>query len=284
VDSSHPEWVEASREKPTVATAGIGPGSHVHPAGAECEVTAAPSSGGRARERDWREFRPRERRRPKLPGGSPRPRRAELNDPAATRATHSAPPGPFEPARRSLTSRAARSSGDEEIAMRTVSLIIAVALLTAAPAARAADAKKKATAAKPQPVSVNPDDIKWGEAPPQLPKGAQLAVLHGDPSKKGTFTLRLKMPDGYRIPPHWHTRDEQLTVVSGTFLLRMGDTMDAPPHELGEGAYHYLPGKMHHAAEANGETVVQVHGMGPFDIHYLNPADDPSKTAGVIKK
>jgi mannose-6-phosphate isomerase-like protein (cupin superfamily) len=169
--------------------------------------------------------------------------------------------------------------------MRTlVSWMIAVALLTAAPAARGAEAKKKAAAARPQAVSVNADDIKWGDPPPQFPKGAQLAVLHGDPSKKGPFTLRFKMPDAYRLSPHWHTQDEQLTVVSGTFLLHMGDTMDAPAESLGAGAYHYLPGKMHHSAEADGETVVQVHGMGPFDIHYLNPADDPSKTAGVIKK
>ncbi len=60
----------------------------------------------------------------------------------------------------------------------------------------------------------------------------------------------------------------------------MGDTMTAEPHELSAGAYHFLPGKMHHAAEAKGETIVQITGMGPFDIHYLNPADNPNpKTA-----
>ena len=160
---------------------------------------------------------------------------------------------------------------------------LAVALLVAAPTARGAEAKKKGAAAKPQAMSVNADDIQWGDAPRELPKGGQIAVLHGDPSKKGAFTLRFKMPDGYKIPPHWHTQDEQLTVVSGTFLLRMGDTMDVPAHDLGAGAFHYLPGKAHHAAEAKGETVVQVHGMGPFDIHYLNPADDPTRTAKLTK-
>lgn len=165
--------------------------------------------------------------------------------------------------------------------MRTaLSFTIALGLLTLAPvAARAGDAKKKASAAKPEAVSLNPDDIKWGNAPPQFTKGAQLAVLHGDPSKKGPFTIRFKMPDGYKIAPHWHTQDENLSIVSGTFLLHMGDTMDTPAHELAAGGFHFLPGKAHHAAEARGETVVQVHGMGPFDIHYLNPADDPSKTA-----
>ena len=111
------------------------------------------------------------------------------------------------------------------------------------------------------------------------PKGAQLAVLHGDPFKKEVFSLRLKMPKGYKIPPHWHTNDEQLTILSGTFVLHMGDTMDAPAHELGAGAYHFLPGKMHHAAEVKSDVILQLDGMGPFDIHYLNPADNPQKSA-----
>ena len=167
---------------------------------------------------------------------------------------------------------------------RTLSSLIALALLTAAPAARASDAKKKKqTAAKPEAVFINADEIKWGDAPPDLPKGGQVAVLHGDPSKKGPFTIRFKMPDGYKIPPHWHTQDEQLTAVSGTLMLHMGDTMDAPAHDLAAGAYHFLPGKMHHAAEAKGETVVQIHGMGPFDIHYLNPADNPKRSAAATK-
>jgi mannose-6-phosphate isomerase-like protein (cupin superfamily) len=166
-----------------------------------------------------------------------------------------------------------------------LSSLITLALLTAAPAVRAADAKKKATAGKAEAVFVNPDEIKWGEAPPDLPKGAQLAVLHGDPSKKGPFTVRFKMPDGYKIAPHWHSQDEALTTVSGTLKLHMGDTMDSPSHDLTAGAFHYLPGKMHHSAEAKDETIVQISGMGPFDIHYLNPADNPNpkKSAGVTK-
>jgi hypothetical protein len=115
--------------------------------------------------------------------------------------------------------------------------------------------------------------------PPVLPKGAQIAVLHGNPFGKGVFALRLKMPDGYKIPPHWHTQDEQLTIVSGTFILHQGDTMDAEAHTLDAGSYHFLPGKMHHAAETRGEVILEMHGNGPFDIHYLNKADDPSKSA-----
>jgi mannose-6-phosphate isomerase-like protein (cupin superfamily) len=152
--------------------------------------------------------------------------------------------------------------------------------------ASADDAKKKSsppTTAKPEAVMVNANEIKWGEAPPDFPKGAQLAVLFGDPSKEGPFTLRFKMPDGYKIMPHWHSQDEQLTVLAGTFILHMGDTLKSPAHTLGAGAFHFLPAKMHHSAEAKGETVVQVHGTGPFDIHYLNPADNPNKATAKSK-
>jgi hypothetical protein len=155
---------------------------------------------------------------------------------------------------------------------------LAVALLATA-SALAGDPAKKAASSEGGAVTVMPGEIKWGEAPPDLPKGMQLAVLHGDPAKKAVFTLRLKMPKGYKIPPHWHTNDEQLTILSGTFALHMGDKMDSPAHELGAGAYHYLPGKMHHAAEAKSDVILQLDGMGPFDIHYINPADDPKKSA-----
>lgn len=161
-----------------------------------------------------------------------------------------------------------------------------VTALALAPAARADDASKKAGAEKGKKTAtfIKADELKWGEAPPDLPKGGQLAVLHGDPSKKAPFAIRLKAPDGYKIPPHWHSQDEQLTILSGTLVLHMGDTMDSPAHDLDAGSYHYLPGKMHHAAEAKGETVVQINGMGPFDIHYLNPADNPKNAASAATK
>lgn len=162
--------------------------------------------------------------------------------------------------------------------MKTFSTTIALALYAVTPAL-AADTAPKGAPAKTEPISINPSDIKWGDVPPDLPKGAQMAVLHGDPGKKAPFTLRLKMPSGYKIPPHWHTRDEQLTILSGNFVLHMGDTMDAPAHSLEPGAYHFLPGKAHHAAEVKGETILQLDGTGPFDIHYLNPADNPNKSA-----
>jgi hypothetical protein len=137
----------------------------------------------------------------------------------------------------------------------------------------------------PQAVTIAPEEVKWGPVPPVLPSGAQIAVLHGDPFKPGNFALRLKMPDGYVIPPHWHTNTEELTILSGTFLLSMGDKFDASTaHALAPGSYHFLPGKAHHAAATKGEVVVELHGKGPFDIHYLNPADDPSKAAAATKK
>jgi quercetin dioxygenase-like cupin family protein len=140
---------------------------------------------------------------------------------------------------------------------------------------------KGAKTPKAEAVSINAADLKWGDAPPVFPKGAQLSVLHGNPFGKEIFALRFKMPDGYRIPPHWHTQAEELTILSGTFILHMGDTMDSPAHALAAGAYHYLPAKMHHSAEAKGDVVLELHGMGPFDIHYLNPADDPTKAAAA---
>jgi quercetin dioxygenase-like cupin family protein len=170
-------------------------------------------------------------------------------------------------------------------------IMIPIAFTTAAAAllvsgmvlgtASAKQPEKKPDPGKTEPVFLNAGEIKWGDAPPDIPRGAQIAVLSGDPSKKVPFTMRFKMPAGYRIPAHWHSSDEHLTVLSGTFALHMGDTLDAPAHDLQPGAYHFLPGKMHHAAEAKGETILQVHGIGPFDIHYLNPADNPNKAAMV---
>jgi hypothetical protein len=123
-----------------------------------------------------------------------------------------------------------------------------------------------------------PDDMKWGPAPPVLPPGAQAAVLDGDPTKAGPFTIRLKMPDGYMIPAHWHSIEENVTVVSGSFGLGLGDKFDrAKIRFLPAGSYVRLGKEERHFAVAKGETVVQVHGGGPFDLHYVNPADDPTK-------
>ncbi|WP_194721840.1 cupin domain-containing protein [Noviherbaspirillum malthae] len=127
-------------------------------------------------------------------------------------------------------------------------------------------------------VFIDPGQIKWQDAPSTLPKGAKAVVLSGDPGKDGPFVLRLKAPAGYKIPPHWHTGAEYLTIISGAFYLGSGDKMDkANEHAMKAGAFHYLPARVHHYAYTKEATVVQVHGNGPFDINYVNSADDPQK-------
>jgi quercetin dioxygenase-like cupin family protein len=119
-------------------------------------------------------------------------------------------------------------------------------------------------------------DIQWGPASPALEKGAMAVVMSGDPGKAGPFVLRLKMPAGYRINPHWHPTDEHVTVVSGTFAAGMGDKFDAGAmKDLAAGSYAFLPAEMRHFALAKTDAVVQVHGMGPFTLTYVNAADDP---------
>lgn len=123
-----------------------------------------------------------------------------------------------------------------------------------------------------------PDDIKWGDAPSALPPGAKLAVLEGNPMKPGIYTMRLWMPDGYKIQPHYHLQFEHVTVVSGTFNLGMGDTFDdSKGNTMPTGTFGFLPPHMKHFAWANGETVVQLHGIGPWEIVYVNPKDDPRR-------
>ena len=120
--------------------------------------------------------------------------------------------------------------------------------------------------------------LKWGDAPPSLAPGAKLAVVNGDPSKPGPFTIRAQMPAGYKIMPHWHPGDENVTVLSGTVALGMGDKWDDKAlKDLGPGGYGALPAEERHFFMAKTATTIQVHGMGPFAVNYVNPADDPSK-------
>src|SRR3954447_22587508 len=121
-----------------------------------------------------------------------------------------------------------------------------------------------------------PDELAWKEGPPSLPKGAKIAVLEGDPGKAGPFVFRLKLPDGYRVPPHTHPKTERVTVLSGTFHLGMGDRFDPnAARALPAGTYGHWPAGMTHYVWAEGETVLQFHGEGPWSIRYVNPADDP---------
>ena len=147
---------------------------------------------------------------------------------------------------------------------------IAAALLTAAIWSAPAGAQS-------HPM-LTPADVKWGPAPPTLPPGAQAAVLDGDPSKPGLFSLRLKFPDGYTIAPHWHPTDENVVVMQGTLGLGMGNSLDPNTAKfLPAGSFTRLPSEMRHYAIAKGETILQIYGQGPFVVNYVNPKDDPSK-------
>lgn len=124
------------------------------------------------------------------------------------------------------------------------------------------------------------DDINWVAGPPSLPTGAMIAVLEGDPNKEGPFVFRVKVPHGYRIPPHTHPKLERITVISGTFHIGMGDTFDErAARAMPAGSYGYWPAGMKHFVWAEGETIVQFHGEGPWTINYVNEADDPRKIA-----
>lgn len=121
-----------------------------------------------------------------------------------------------------------------------------------------------------------PDDMKWSTNIDSLPKGVEVAVLEGDPSKAGPFTLRLKMPANYRIPPHWHPAIEHVTVLSGTFYMGMGDKFEEKQAmEMPTDSFGYMDAKSHHFAFTHDPVLIQLHGMGPWGITYVNPQDDP---------
>ena len=121
-----------------------------------------------------------------------------------------------------------------------------------------------------------PDKVEWEDGPPSLPKGAKIAVLEGDPDKEGPFVFRVKVPDGYRIPPHTHPKTERVTVIEGTFNIGMGREFDKDKTQaMTPGTYGYWEAGMEHFVWTKGETVAQFHGMGPWSIKYVNPEDDP---------
>ena len=122
----------------------------------------------------------------------------------------------------------------------------------------------------------DPKQIKWKKGPASLPDGAETAVLEGDPSKPGPFVFRVKVPDGFTIPPHTHPKAERVTVIAGQFHIAMGEKLDKSHGEaMPAGSFGYWPAGMKHYAWVTGDTIVQFHGMGPWVINYLNPADDP---------
>ena len=126
-------------------------------------------------------------------------------------------------------------------------------------------------------VMVLPSDIKWmTDANPAFLPGMKMAVIDGDPSSSGPFTIRIMLPDGYKVMPHFHPTDENITVLKGNFMMGIGDKFNEESlMEMPEGSYMSMKTGTHHYAMAKGETVLQVHGMGPFQLTYVNPDDDP---------
>lgn len=153
--------------------------------------------------------------------------------------------------------------------MRTVLILASLAIMSGT-----ASAQRRANAE--HAIIALPDKITYAPAPDILPPGAQLAVLDGNPAEAGPYTMRLSMPAGYRIPPHFHPAFEHVTVLRGTFKVGMGETFDASKMTpLPAGTFAALAPGVRHFAQAQGETLIQLHGTGPWTLTYVHRADDP---------
>ena len=134
---------------------------------------------------------------------------------------------------------------------------------------------------KPEHIVLTSSDIKWGAGPASLPPGAKAALLEGNPKEGGFFCLRLKIPAGYKIPPHFHPVKERVAVISGKALLGFGDTFNkSGMREMDAGSYVSLTPNSSHYVLAVEETVLQLASIGPWKLTYVNPADDPRSKSG----
>jgi len=134
-------------------------------------------------------------------------------------------------------------------------------------------ASPETNSSKSNAVFVTQGDLKWKPLP-KMPEGAQIAMIRGDLSKPERYTFLLKLPDGYLIPPHWHSNDEETTVISGTLNVGMGDKVDKVNEKvMTPGSFALIPGHDHHYVRATGETIFQDEGMGPRDTIFVNPAE-----------
>jgi hypothetical protein len=123
-----------------------------------------------------------------------------------------------------------------------------------------------------------PPDVPWIAGPASLRSGAKMAVLEGDPTREGVFTMRLWLPNGFEVRPHWHSQVEHVTVLSGVLHFGVGETFDrAATRPMPAGSFGFWPIGMRHFAWAEGETVLQLHGRGPWTVTYVNAADDPRR-------
>jgi quercetin dioxygenase-like cupin family protein len=141
-----------------------------------------------------------------------------------------------------------------------------------------------ATALAQKPVIQTMSEATWGDAPPMLPPGAKIAVLSGNPMGNSLYTLRLKFPANYKIPAHSHPTDENVTVLSGSLYIGMGDKLNEKgAKQLGVGGYGMMPANMNHFAFTKKATIVLLHGQGPVEFKYVNPNDDPRNKPAVTK-
>jgi hypothetical protein len=160
--------------------------------------------------------------------------------------------------------------------MRRLAFGVAVVVVVMAAASFAQQPVGTKGAASSAAAVFTPADLSWSAAPDSLPAGAQIAVLDGDPGAAGPFTIRLKLPDGYKVAPHWHPTDENVTVIDGTFMVGMGDQFsESSLKSLGAGSFGKMPQHMNHYATAKGPTTIQIESTGPFAITYVNASDDP---------
>lgn len=135
----------------------------------------------------------------------------------------------------------------------------------------------------PDHLMLVPEKLIWKDGPASLPNGSKVAVLEGDPANPGPFTLRLQFPANYKVPPHWHPAIEHVTVLSGTFYMGLGESFDeSNATRLPVGGFAVMAiGTRHFAFTKQEGATLQLHGIGPWGITYVNPADDPrNKTSG----
>ena len=122
---------------------------------------------------------------------------------------------------------------------------------------------------------VLPSDLKWMDVK-SLPPGAKVAVIEGDPNKEGLITIRIKLPGGYKVAPHYHGTVERSTILSGTLYIGMGEKFEPQKAQaMPPGTVLLMPPKQPHFALTKDEVIFQLNVMGPWTVTYVNPADDP---------
>src|SRR5262249_49337118 len=153
--------------------------------------------------------------------------------------------------------------------------VVAALLLAALPAAALAINR----------IAVQPNTLKWGPAPPGLPPGAQVAVVASDPGKEGRYVVGANLPADYRFMRHTHPTAENVTMLSGTFHIAMGDKFNLKKGEVAKaGGFFIADRDMPDFGWTTSPTVIQIQGMGPFAINYINPSDDPGNAKRTAKQ